>query len=150
MRKIIFTKQGFADLIEEKHRLEEIRVATVKDLQKAREMGDLSENGFYKATKSRLGQIDHRLFEIDILTKRAHISEKQSSNFISIGSEVELELNGQTIKYFIVGDTEANLTENKISSHSPLGSALINKKVGDLAKVKLPQYSAIYKILAIK
>ncbi len=150
MRKVIFTKQGFAELIAEKNKLEEIRVTTVKDLQKAREMGDLSENGFYKATKSRLGQIDHRLFEIDMLTKRAIITEKQSSNFISIGSEVELELNGQIIKYLIAGDTEANLAKNKISSHSPLGSALINKKVGDLVRVNLPRHSAIYKILSIK
>ncbi len=150
MKRVTFTKQGFADLLQEKNKLNIIRVATIKDLQKAREMGDLSENGFYKATKSRLGQIDHRLFEIDLLIKRAEIVETTSADEISVGNSVELKLNDQIIKYSIVGDIEANIAENKISSRSPLGAVLMGKKAGDIVEVKLPHHTASYKILAVK
>lgn len=149
MKKVIFTQEGYAALLKEKESLDINRKITLADLQKAREMGDLSENGFYKASKMRLGDIDHRLFETEMLIKHAFIVEKPSAGVVGVGTKVQLESAQGKVTYDIVGDREANVMENKISTHSPLGKALVGKRPGEVAEVHLPNKIVAYTILSV-
>jgi len=149
MKAVSITKQGYADLLEEQASLKKQRVITVTDLAKAREMGDLSENGFYKATKMRLGQIDHRLEELDYYIKTAHIIDKPNDGIVSISSIVTLKTGDETVTYTLVGELEANSLEGKISHLSPLGRAIHHKKIGDVAEMIIGDKKRTYTILKI-
>lgn len=138
LKTIPFTKEGFEALFRKLEKLKLERPAAVKELARAREMGDLSENGLYTAAKSRLISLDNNIFRLEMTIKFAEVVKDTGSNSAQIGSKV-LVLDGkQEILYEIVGDTEANPKENKITQHSPLGRALIGKKVGDKISVELP------------
>lgn len=149
MKIVSITKQGYSNLLEEQEDYIKQRKITINDLQKAREMGDLSENGFYKATKMRLGQIDHRLEELDYYIKTAKIIEKAKEGVISIGTKVTLITEDTTVTYTLVGELEANSLEGKISNLSPLGKALLNKRVGEVVEMNIRDIKRTYEILAV-
>ncbi len=149
MSTIQFTKSGFEKLKKDFEDLEKSRPAAVLDLKKAREMGDLSENGYYKAAKFKLSSIDHQLSVLKHQIKSAVIIENKNNQTINIGSLVTLEGSGEKITYQIVGDLEANPSENKISSHSPIGKAIFNKKAGDEVEINLPKGIVKYKVVKI-
>ena len=149
MKAVSITKQGYADLVEEQTTMKKQRVITVADLSKAREMGDLSENGFYKATKMRLGQIDHRLEELDYYIKTARVIDKPDEGFVSISSVVTLQTDDGIVTYTLVGELEANSLEGKISHLSPLGKAIHHKKVGEVVEMNIRDIKRTYTILKI-
>ncbi len=138
LKRIPFTKEGFAKLEKKLARLKLDRPAAVKELARARELGDLSENGLYTAAKARLSSIDNQIFKTEMTLKLADVVENTNSNVISIGSKVTVIENGQEVTYEIVGDTETSPKERKISQHSPLGSALIGKSVGEKIMLSTP------------
>jgi len=138
MKHIRFTKEGLENLKNELTKLQAERKPAVLDLKKAREMGDLSENGYYKAARAKLSSIDHRLRHISYQLKQAIIIDDAPSDSVSIGRKVTLVLDGKEVNYQIVGDTEANPSEHKISLNAPLGKALENKKIGDTIELTLP------------
>lgn len=146
---IRFTKQGFEKLKEEYENLKNQRPAVVEDVKKAREMGDLSENGYYKASKAKLGFIDSRLMRLKFTMKSAIIVADAVGDTIQIGKTVTLSHEDKKNTYAIVGDMEANPGEGKISLLSPLGRALDGKKVGDHAAIQTPKKVITYKIIAI-
>ena len=150
MKAISITKQGYTDLQEEQASYQKQRIITVGDLQKAREMGDLSENGFYKATKMRLGQIDHRLEELDYYIKTAQVIDNPVKDTVSIGSVVTLNTADGVVTYTLVGELEANSLEGKISHVSPLGKAIHRKKVGEIIHIYIRDIQRTYTILEIK
>lgn len=115
MKRVVFTQTGYDELRKEQKDLQVKRKLTIADLQKARELGDLSENAFYKATKMRLGQIDHKLEELDYHIKTARVIQKSKTDVVSVGTTVTLKTNNQIVTYTIVGDLEANSLEGKIS-----------------------------------
>ena len=125
------------------------RPAVLEDLKKARELGDLKENGYYKASRQKLNFIDGRLFRIKVFLKQAVIVRDTEGDTIGIGKKVTLKADNFEAVYSIVGDLEANPSEGKISLLSPLGKALENKKVGDEAIIETPMKRIIYKITAI-
>ena len=88
LEKITFTKEGFEKLRKDYKRLQDSRPAAVKELARARELGDLSENGLYTAAKARLGSIDSQLFRMEMTMKFAEIVESDSSGNVSVGSKV--------------------------------------------------------------
>lgn len=135
MKTYHFTKEGCDKLVKEKEKLLTERPFIVSEVKRARELGDLSENGLYKSSKMRLGQIDGRVFRITNMLKYAKIIEKKQSDVVELGSTVELTDGKRTFTYIIVGSEEANPKEGKISNISPLGKGLIGKKVGDVAEV---------------
>ena len=150
MKKVSITKQGYDDLLKEQISLQKQRKITIGDLQKAREMGDLSENGFYKASKMRLGQIDHRLEELDYYIKTARVIENPKNGIVTIGTTVTLKTDKSTVTYTLVGELEANSLEGKISHLSPLGKAILNKKVGDIIEMNIRETKNTYTILKIQ
>ena len=131
VKQIRFTKDGFEKIKQEYEELWNSRPAAVADLKKAREMGDLSENGYYKAARAKLSSVDHRLFRLKLSIKQAVVVEGSVSSRAGIGSEVVLFDGIKELIYNIVGDLEANPREGKISLLSPLGQAIEGKKEGE-------------------
>lgn len=141
MKQYHFTKEGFENLKKEQVDLKEARKHAVFDLKKAREMGDLSENGYYKAAKMKLGQIDHRLFRIAVFLRYGKVIEKKDSSTVQLGSTVTLFDGKETVTYQIVGSEEADPGKGRVSNISPLGKALIGRKRGDTFAVNNTSYS---------
>lgn len=150
MRIIPFTKVGFEDL---KKKLEtEIakRPNAVIQLTRGREMGDLSENGLYKAAKQELNDIDRKIRHLKSLVLYAKPTAPINNDYIQIGHKVLIKTDNEKKEFLIVGEYEANSTENKISLKSPIGHNLMGRKVGDEIKITTPKGNILYKILAIK
>lgn len=149
MKKIRFTKEGFAKAKQEYEDLLQQRPAVIEDLQKARELGDLKENGYYQASRQKLSYIDGRLFRLKMDMKYADIIETKAGNGVSIGSKVTISDGENERIYTIVGDFEANPAEGKLSLLSPIGKALEGKKSGDEIHLDLPKGKVSYKILSL-
>ncbi len=129
MKPILFTKSGSEALQKEQQELRQKRVGAVAELKRARELGDLSENGAYKVARSKLSGIDRRILQISLILRRAQIVEKPMNGIVGIGSRVTIMQNGEQAEYEIVGGYESDPLKGKISHFSPLGKALLGKKV---------------------
>jgi len=136
--KIIFTKNGFEKLKNDYEGLVESRPFVVADLKKAREMGDLSENGYYRAAKFKLSDIDRNIRRCSYLIKSAQVVSSSQKDFVGIGSRVKLIIGNSEKNYQIVGEYEANPGDGKISHLSPIGKALIGKRSGEIVKIESP------------
>lgn len=143
------TKEKFISLQKEKDDLLVERVATIEQVQKAREMGDLSENGLYKASKSRLNHIDSMLYRINELLKYGKVIESVQSDVVQVGNTVTFANAQITRTVMIVSKFEANPAEAKISVESPIGKALLKKRVGDAMIIETPKGSIEYIIKEI-
>lgn len=151
---IIITPAGKFQLEQELAELKGPRRDAISQrLKSAIEMGDLSENADYKAAKEDQGFLEGRIQEIEAILSKAEIvdSAPKKNGKVQIGNKVTIQEDGQTEEaWTMVGASEADLKNNKISYESPIGSALMDKKVGEVAEVSLPNGSKIYyKILKI-
>ena len=120
----------------------------------AREQGDLSENAEYDAAKDEQRDIEARIEELEKLLKNAEVVVEDEVNLdrINVGCQVkvyDMEFE-EEMEFKLVGSTEANSLQNKISNESPVGRALIGKKVGEIADVETQAGIIQYKILDIK
>lgn len=148
-KKIIFTKQGYEDLEKKYASLLHERISAVEQLKKARDMGDLSENGFYKASKAKLGSLDHQIRVTKHLLRYGVISANSSAHVIEIGNTVTLHNDSGEKTITLVGEHETNPSEGKISFRSPLGKELVHKKVEDVVTVETPRGTTTYKVIRI-
>ncbi len=148
IKRIPVTKEGFEKLNKDLEELKAQRPDAVRTLADARSMGDLSENGLYTAAKARLRSIDNEMFRLEIQIKLADIKETNKDK-ADIGSSVKVSNGSFETTFHIVGDYEANPMEKKISQHSPLGRALVGKKVGETAQFQAPSGIVSYKIISI-
>ena len=154
-KKNILTYEGLKLLEEE---LQELKVnkrrEVAQKIKEAREQGDLSENAEYDAAKDEQRDIEARIEEIDKILKNAEVvvEDEVDLNNISIGCRVkimDLEYD-DILDYKLVGSTEANSLKCKISNESPVGKALIGKKIGDTIEVETQAGPIKYKILEIQ
>lgn len=145
-----FTKAGYEKLKEEYEELKRQRPAAVEDLRKAREMGDLKENGYYKASRQKLNSIDSRLAHLAYNIKTAKIIDGGSADSIGIGSTVTLATPEREMTYQFVGDLEANPSEGKLSLLSPIGRAVEGKKQGDMIEFHSPSGIVSYMIKKVE
>lgn len=151
IHRIPFTKEGYQKLIKERDQLLLDRPDAVDHLKKAREMGDLSENGYYKAARARLSGIDANLRRLTKLIRLGKIVDTSTTtDAVSFGSTVTLSGGSLTQMFTVVGGFESNPAEKTISHISPLGKALMNKRVGDTVTVHAPKGSITYTILHIQ
>lgn len=149
MKQILFTSEGYEALQKEQAELLAARPIAVLDLKKAREMGDLSENGYYRGAKAKLSSIDHRLRQIEHILKNAVVMGAVGSEVVQIGSSVTVS-DGSTEKVFsLVGEYEADPLQGKISHKSPIGMSLLGKKPGDTIVVSTPKGQKSYTIVKI-
>lgn len=146
---IRFTKAGFEKLKSELELLTKERPTAVLDLKKARDMGDLSENGYYKSAKSKLSSIDYMLRKLSYELKNATVVENNNKDSVDIGSAVTLKSQNGEVTYDLVGDLEAKPSERKISLLSPIGLALKNKHVGSEVEIITPGGKINYRIVKI-
>lgn len=151
MNKIQLTKEGFEKLqVEYRDLTEKKRPYTVEQLQKARAMGDLAENSAYSSGKEELALVEGRIRELDEILKNVEIVEFSSdTSQVHVGSKVTVEINGSSTIFQIVGEFEADPTQQKLSQSSPIGKALLGKKVGESVQITIPAGTIIYKILDI-
>ncbi len=154
-KKNILTYEGLVKLEDE---LQDLKVNKRKEvaakIKEAREQGDLSENAEYDAAKDEQRDIEARIEEIEKILKNAvvYTEEDVDSDAVTIGSSVKLldiEFD-EELTYKIVGSTEANSLEGKISNESPVGRALLGATVGQTVKVETQAGEIEYKILEIQ
>lgn len=154
-KKHILTYAGLKKYEEE---LQDLKVNRRKEvaqkIKEAREQGDLSENAEYDAAKDEQRDIEARIEELEKLLKNAEVvvEDEIELDKISIGCQVkvyDLEFD-EEIEFRLVGSTEANSLQNKISNESPVGHALLGRKVGDIVDVETQAGVIQYRVLDIK
>ena len=154
-KKHILTYAGLEQYEDELQNLKVVRRKEVaQKIKEAREQGDLSENAEYDAAKDEQRDIELRIEELEKLLKNAEVvvEEEIDVNKINIGCKVKLldvEYD-EEMEFYIVGSTEANSLQNKISNEAPVGRALIGKSVGDVVDVETQAGIIQYKVLEIQ
>jgi len=155
-KEVLVTKAGLAKLKEELREYREVgRKEVAQRLKEAIAYGDLSENSEYEEAKNEQAFVEGRIVELEKMISNARIiaDDKSGQDTVQIGTTVKIqntsgEDDPETIT--IVGTTEADPINSRISNESPIGSAIIGKAVGDSVKVKVPAGIFEYKILKIK
>ncbi len=154
-KKHILTYAGLKQYEDELQNLKVVRRKEVaQKIKEAREQGDLSENAEYDAAKDEQRDIELRIEELEKLLKNAEVvvEDEIDVDKINIGCKVKLldvEYN-EEMEFYIVGSTEANSLQNKISNEAPVGRALIGKSVGDVVDVETQAGIIQYKVLEIQ
>ncbi len=154
-KKIYLTKEGLEELKKEYKELTTVkRPDVVERVSQARNLGDLSENAEYVAAREELSFIDGRIDELEELQKRAILIHNDTGRAdgkktIRLGSRVTLHAKGKKEEFIVVGEWEADPMEKKISHQSPLGKALIGKKIGEKVEVQAPVGKIIYTIASV-
>lgn len=150
MKKLYqITDEGKAELEAELAELKSRRGAIADKIAEARDYGDLSENAEYDAAREEQGLVESRIAEIEDILLNAELIKGGKSSKISLGSKVELKTRGKTAKYIVVGPVEADPLEGKISNESPIGMALMDKKVGDTVTITTPKGEISYEVVSI-
>ena len=151
---IYLSEQGYEDLKNELHKLKTVdRPNVINQIAEARDKGDLSENAEYDAAKEAQGLLEARIakLEIDLSNSRIIDESKLDSSKVSLLSNVTIKnlSNGLEMSYTIVSESEADLSQKKISASSPIGKGLIGKKVGDVTDIVVPNGTIKFEIVKI-
>ncbi|MFA5958285.1 transcription elongation factor GreA [Hyphomicrobium sp.] len=154
MERVPMTVEGYKNLEQELQRLKAVeRPRIIAAISEARAHGDLSENAEYHAAKEQQGLNEARVSEIEDKINRAEIIDvsKLSGDTVKFGATVTLEDedSGEKVSYMIVGDTEGNLRDRKISISSPIARALIGKTKGESVDVTTPKGTRTLEILKV-
>jgi len=152
MDKQYLTQERLEELKKQLQHLKTTRRAEVAErLKRAKELGDLSENSEYTEAREEQSQLENQIFEVEEMLRNAEIIEKSViGDTVRVGATVMVSKNNKEAKFTIVGSNEANPASGFISNESPLGQALVGKKVGDEVKVKTPAGEVFYKILKVE
>ena len=154
-KKVILTYAGLTKLEDELHDLKIVKRKEVAEkIKEAREQGDLSENAEYDAAMDEQRDIEARIEQIEKILKNAEVvvEDEVDVNKISVGCKVkvyDVEFE-EEIEFKIVGSTEANSLEGKISNESPVGKALSGASIGETVSVEMPSGVMEYKVLGIE
>jgi len=150
---VLVTKEGLKKLQQELEKLKNVsrKEVTVR-LKEAVSYGDLSENSEYEEAKNEQAFIEGRILDLEKKIKNAKIIKDQHTKSVQIGSIVKLRKSGAKDHetFTIVGTTEADPFENKISNESPLGEAIMEKVAGEKVQVATPSGSVRYEIIGMK
>jgi len=151
-QKNYLTPEGEAKLKAELTELTGIRREELSQrLRSAIQMGDLSENADYHKAKEDQGFLEGRIQEIEAVLRTAIIIEHSQSDFVTVGSHITIQEEGLDPEtFYVVGAKEADPRNGKISNESPIGSALMNHKVGDEVIVETPGGKIKFKILKVE
>lgn len=144
------TESGQRELEQELEELKSRRGEIADKIAAARDFGDLSENAEYDAAREAQGLLETRITEIEIILQNASIIQVGGSSTVVLGSTVELEANGKTVVYTVVGPVEADPLEGKVSNESPIGQALMGKAVGDTVTINTPKGELAYTVVALR
>lgn len=153
-KKVLLTSEGLKKLQDELDNLKNVRrKENTAALKIAKSFGDLSENSEYDEAKNEQAEIEARISEIENMLKNAEIIDEDgvATDVASIGSKVSVKDldDGEITEYLIVGSTEADPMKGKISDESPVGSALLGHKIGEVVAVDAPMGMLEYEIINI-
>ena len=151
---IYLSKKGYDDLKDELNKLKTVdRPNVINQIAEARDKGDLSENAEYDAAKEAQGLLEARIakLEVDLSNSRVIDESKLDNSKVSLLSVVSIKnlANNSEMSYTIVSESEADLSQKKISASSPIGKGLIGKEVGDIADIVVPNGTIQFEILKI-
>lgn len=153
VKETLLTAEGLKKLEEELAHYKSVRrIEVAQRIKTAIEYGDISENSEYDDAKNEQAFIEGHIIELENKINTAKIiDEKTRKNVVSVGSKVKLleEEFNEELDYVIVGSSEADPFNNRISNESPVGSAILGKKKGATVEVNTPDGVATFKILAI-
>ena len=130
-KTISLTSEGKKELEQELDELIKNRPVISEKIATARAFGDLSENEEYSSARNEQKMAESRILEIQDILKNAKIIRGGKKDKVDLGATVSLEMGGRKVEYTLVGPTEANPLEGKISNESPIGKALLGKKAGE-------------------
>ena len=152
--KIILTQEGYDKIVAEHDELATVKRKEVADrLKEAISYGDISENAEYDAAKNEQAELEERILKLENMMRTAEIvnEDQMSNDFVGVGSKVEIKntSTGEIEKYTLVGTTETNPKEGKISNECPVGRNILGKKKGDVVEFEVPDGTAIYEIIDI-
>lgn len=147
---VLLTREGLEKLKKEYDDLTKVkRPEIVAKIQEARSLGDLSENAAYHQARREQSFVEGRIAELEELLKNAKIIENEENGIIQLGSVIRVKLDSEEQELTLVGEAEADVTAGRISHKSPIGEALLGKKVGDVAEVEAPIGKIKYTILYV-
>ena len=153
-KEVVLTYEGLKKLEDELEYLKTIKRKEIAEkIKTARGYGDLSENAEYDAAKEEQGLVEGKIVELEKLLRNAKVIDEDELNedVISVGATItlhDIEFD-EEITYKLVGSTEADPQEGKISNESPVGAALIGHKVGEVVEIEVPQGIVKFKVLDI-
>lgn len=154
MRKIFVTKEGYKRLQEElEYLVRNKRREVAERLKEAKEFGDLTENSEYEDAKNEQAFVEGRIAQINGILSRAEIiAGNNTSDAVGVGSLVTLRdvVSGELFEYRLVGSIESDPLNNLISYESPLGTAILNRKLGEKVRVEIPHGELEYEIVDVK
>lgn len=152
MATIFVSQQGLEDLKKElDYRKNTVRGEIAQKIASAKELGDLSENFEYHEAKEQQGQNESRIMELEnMIINAVIVHDKKGDSTISLGCSFLAEKNGETKTFQMVGSSEANPMEGKISNESPIGQAFLGRSVGEIVEFSMPSGIIKYKIIEIK
>lgn len=152
--QVKMTKEGYKKLEQElKERKEKRRKKIAKKLASAAEFGDRSENASYSAAMEERDANEARILEIENMLSDVVIVKEDKNNrdsVVSVGDKVELSVNNKCSDYEMVGASEGNMEECKLSADSPIGMAVLGKRAGETAKVETPMGKMKVKVIRVK
>ncbi len=152
-KEVFLTAEGYEEIKAELDELKKIkRPEIIKAIKEARALGDLSENADYHAAREEQGIIEGRIQELEYMVDHVVIIKEEISDRVKIGSCIKIKYVGENDieEYKIVGSSEADPFENKISNESPIAVAILGKKVGTVATVESPNGKYDIELIEIK
>ena len=146
------TSKGLSEVkVELEYLKKQKRAEIAERIHQAREYGDLTENSEYDQAMEDQGLVENRIAELEEILKNAKvIEEKHDIDFVVIGSTVKVEMEGEIDEFTIVGRVEADPSKKRISNESPLGSAMLGLKEGEVVEVITPIVKYKCRVLEIK
>jgi len=145
------TTAGLQSLKDELTQLTTVKRAEIAErLKEAKADGDLSENAMFDSARDEQGFMEGRIAEIEHILKHAKVIKAGKGDKVGLGSTVHVELETGNQKYIIVGSTEANPDEGKISDASPIGRALMGRKPGEEVEIEVPSGTLTFKITKVE
>ena len=153
-KQTILTGEGLSKLEEELEELKTVkRQEVAAKIKVALSFGDLSENSEYDEAKNEQAMVEARIAQVEAMLKNVHVLDGSDlpTDIVSIGSKVllkDIEFD-EDVEYYIVGSTEADPSEGKISDESPVGKALLGHRVGDRVEVEVPSGMIEFEVLEI-
>jgi transcription elongation factor GreA len=147
----LLTKEGYEKIKNElKYRETELRDSLAETLNEMRNQGDLRENDGYSMAVEQNDQNEEEIIRLKELLKNSQIVKKKAKSKIDVGSKVVIDCKNSKREYTIVGENSANPLENKISYKSPIGQALMGKKIGEKFVFSTPKGDMDCKVLSIE
>jgi len=152
--EILLTKEGYDKIVEELDELITVKRKEVAErIKEAISYGDISENSEYDSAKNEQAELEDRINRYENMVRKAKIIDESeiSKDRVSVGLKVKVveETSGEETEYVIVGSTEADPFEGKISNESSLGAALLGKKMNDEVEIQVPDGVFVYRIVDI-